>query len=46
MLLDNPEVFTVKYHVWTKRQLPGIIIDENIQKFSENSDLWKELRQD
>ena len=46
MLMGKPEDFIVKYHVWTKRQLPGIIIDENIQKFSEYSDLWEEFHGD
>jgi len=43
MLLDNPEDFPVKYHVWTKRKLSGIIIDDNVAQFHENSDHWKKL---
>ena len=35
MLLENPTDLIVKYHLWTKSQLPGIIIDENVQKFPE-----------
>ncbi len=46
MLMEKPEDFIVKYHVWTKRQLPGIIRDENIQKFSEYSDLWEKFHGD
>jgi hypothetical protein len=46
MLMEKPEDFIVKYHVWTKRQLPGIIIDENIQKFSEYSDLSEKFHGD
>ena len=35
MLLENQTDLIVKYHLWTKSQLPGIIIDENVQKFPE-----------
>ena len=43
MLLENPEDFPVKYHVWTKRKSPGIIIDSTIKQFRENSDICKEM---
>ncbi|MBN4081360.1 GFA family protein [Caldithrix abyssi] len=43
MLLEQPEAFPVQYHLWTKRKLPGIMIDKNIPVFSENSDSWENL---
>ena len=46
MLLEKPEDFPIQYHVWTKRKLPGIIIDKGISQFRENSDRWENFQHD